>query len=346
MTTNKHAWNLTDLASIPSNGLNVVTTFSCGGGSSMGYKRAGYSVLCANDIDPVMARHYQNNLHPAHYVLAPIKDLVPQLPSAAFGCDILDGSPPCSTFSMAGERDKDWSKHKQFREGQSAQVLDDLFFDFLDVAEQVRPRVILAENVKGLMTGQAKGYLTLIFARLREIGYRPSMFLLNARRCGVPQARERVFICAQRDDAPARNLVITANTPDVSCGEATADLRATDADLLATAPTGMDHTWWPLTAPGTSYVKASKKAGRASYGFGHYKASALKPCCTLSSQHQLVKHWSTNRCLTLLERARISSFPDDYVYEGYKIGGYIQGMSVPPKMMEVVASAVRDQWLT
>jgi DNA (cytosine-5)-methyltransferase 1 len=47
--------------------------------------------------------------------------------------DILDGSPPCSSFSMAGNREKDWGKEKKFREGQAEQVLDNLFFDFIDL---------------------------------------------------------------------------------------------------------------------------------------------------------------------------------------------------------------------
>jgi DNA (cytosine-5)-methyltransferase 1 len=132
--TNPHAWNLSDLKDVQKNGLSVMTTFSCGGGSSMGYKRAGYDVIAANDIDPEMAWHYKLNINPKHYFLCPIGELLDkELPEELYNLDILDGSPPCSTFSMAGSREKAWGKEKHFREGQAKQVLDDLFFKIISI---------------------------------------------------------------------------------------------------------------------------------------------------------------------------------------------------------------------
>jgi len=311
----------------------------------MGYKRAGYDVVLANDIDPEMAWHYKTNLHPRDHILCPIKDLGPRLPADVFGIDLLDGSPPCSSFSTAGRREKDWGKDKHFREGQAKQVLDDLFFDFIDLAEKVRPRALIAENVTGLMKGNARGYLTMIFARLRSIGYRPQMFLLDASRCGVPQKRERVFVCAQRDDHPARPLKITTATSQVSASEATADLVLTDAEIRETAPTDGDRRWWPLTDAGDSYKRAVIASGRKPSAWGHYKINMAGPSCTLTSSWRCFTHGSQCRALTLREWKRIGSFPDDYMAKSTTIGAYIIGMSVPPKMAEVVGAAVRDQWL-
>ena len=164
LTTNPHAWFLKDLKSVPQNGLKVMTTFSCGGGSSMGYKLAGCDVIAANDIDPEMAYHYRLNLNPRHYFLCPIKDLLKKkLPQELHELDILDGSPPCSSFSMAGSREKGWGKEKKFREGQAEQVLDTLFFDFIDLAKELQPKVVVAENVKGLLMGEAKEYVKKIY---------------------------------------------------------------------------------------------------------------------------------------------------------------------------------------
>ena len=157
------AWNLSDLDTIPSNGLKVMSTFSCGGGSSMGYKMAGCTIVAANDIDPEMAWHYQHNLHPPLYYLCPVRDLLTaDLPHELFALDILDGSPPCSTFSTAGIREKGWGKEKHFREGQAKQILSDLFFDYLDLVERLKPKVVIAENVKGMLIGNAKGYTKLV----------------------------------------------------------------------------------------------------------------------------------------------------------------------------------------
>src|SRR5579859_5794557 len=71
---NPHAWMLSDPESIPSNGLKVMSTFSGGGGSSMGYKLAGCDVVAANDIDPEMRWHYATNLQPRHFLLCPVAD--------------------------------------------------------------------------------------------------------------------------------------------------------------------------------------------------------------------------------------------------------------------------------
>lgn len=341
---NPHAWLLSDLPAHP-NGPKVITTFSCGGGSSMGYKRAGYDVVLANDIDPEMAWHYKRNLHPPEYRLCPIKDLADQLPPAAFGVELLDGSPPCSTFSTAGLREKAWGKDKHFREGQATQVLDDLFFDFLDLAERVRPRAIIAENVTGLVKGNAKGYVRLIFARLRAIGYRPQIFQLDASRCGVPQKRERVFVCAQRDDAPARSLVVSASSRVVSAGDATSDLALSSEDVRALALGPLDAKWWPQTAPGEKYADAVERAGLASKLWSHQKLTPLGPAPTLTSADTF-KHWAECRALSAREWIRLGSFPDDYEAKTPKILKYMIGMSVPPKMAEVVARAVKEQWLS
>jgi len=220
------AWNLTDLQAIPKNGLKVFSTFSCGGGSTMGYKLAGCDVVGANDIDPEMAYHYKLNHNPKHYFLCPVSQLLKiDLPDELFDLDILDGSPPCSTFSMAGSREKAWGKEKHFREGQAKQVLSDLFFDYLDLVARLKPKVAVAENVKGMILGNAKGYTKLVMARFREIGYRPQLFLVNAADCGVPQKRERVFFCALRNDIDKPLLKLAPKHRWISAGEAIRDLQ-------------------------------------------------------------------------------------------------------------------------
>jgi DNA (cytosine-5)-methyltransferase 1 len=311
----------------------------------MGYKRAGYDVVLANDIDPEMAWHYKTNLHPRDHVLCPIKELASKLPADVFGIDLLDGSPPCSSFSTAGNREKDWGKRKHFREGQAEQVLDDLFFDFIALAEKVRPRAIIAENVTGLMKGNAKGFLTMIFARLRVVGYRPQMFMLDASRCGVPQKRERVFVCAQRDDQAARPLKITAATSQVSAASATCDLVLSDEEISETVLGDSGRKWWPLTRPGESFSDAVERTGAKPKLWGHVKLLGAGAAPTLTAVDTYT-HWSAPRHLSFREWKRLGSFPDDYIAKTPKIGKYMIGMSVPPKMAEVVGAAVRDQWLT
>ena len=312
----------------------------------MGYKRAGCDVIAANDIDPEMAWHYKRNLAPKHYFLCPIGDLIKtDLPEELFNLDILDGSPPCSTFSMAGSREDGWGKDKHFREGQAKQVLSDLFFDYLDLVERLKPKVAIAENVKGMVLGNAKGYVKMVMARLREIGYRPQLFLVNAADCGVPQRRERVFFVAIRDDIKAPPLKLAPQRKWISAGEATNDVQKLTAnEIKETAPTESDKKWWPKTKQGSDYgVAAVKETGKPT-GFSIKRISKIHPSNTLPAS-EVIRHWDECRKLTYREWKRLGSFPDDYHAKGDKIGKYMIGMSVPPKMTEAVARAVIDQWL-
>lgn len=337
------AWSLADLESVPKNGLKVMSTFACGGGSSMGYKRAGCEIIAANDIDPEMAWHYKRNLDPPNYYLCPIRDLLTaDLPSDLFNLDILDGSPPCSTFSMAGSREKAWGKEKHFREGQAKQVLSDLFFDYLDLVKRLKPKVAIAENVKGMIIGNAKGYTKMIMARFREIGYRPQLFLLNAADCGVPQRRERVFFVAIRDDIEASPLKLAPKHRWISAGEATVDCGENGDD--STKLEAQQLRKWPHTKPGEDLGEGCKRLGGKGNHFTHLKCDPKKPFPTGTAKDQLL-HWAYPRRLTFQEWKRLGSFPDDYHAKTAKIGKYMIGMSVPPKMTEVVARAVIDQWL-
>lgn len=341
------AWTLADLAAVPQNGIKVMSTFACGGGSSMGYKRAGCSVIAANDIDPEMAWHYQHNIRPEHYFLCPINDLLTKnLPPELYALDILDGSPPCSTFSMAGSREKDWGKEKHFREGQAKQVLSDLFFDYLDLVARLRPKVAIAENVKGMLIGNAKGYTKMVMARFREIGYRPQLFLLNAADCGVPQKRERVFFCAVCGDIDVPPLQLAPRSRWISAGEATADLQELTASEWRDArPTPEAKAYWWFTPPGQSFADAKhRKLGKSS-AYNRIRLSERDTACTLTGHYADFYHWGECRKLTLREWLRLGSFPDDYHAKNDRIGKYMVGMSVPPKMTEAVARAVIDQWL-
>jgi DNA (cytosine-5)-methyltransferase 1 len=340
--TNPIAWYLKDLKTIPQNGLKVMSTFSCGGGSSMGYKLAGCDVIAANDIDPEMAYHYKLNLKPKYYFLCPIKDLLKtKLPDELYHLDILDGSPPCSTFSMAGSREKAWGKKKHFREGQAEQVLDDLFFDYLDLVEYLKPKVAIAENVKGMLQGNAKGYCKMVIDRLRKIGYKPQLFLINAADCGVPQKRERVFFIALRDDIDKPKLVLAPKHRWISTGEATSDCENVSESSLSPIHAKL----WEFIKEGESLSNYYERTGQKARSFSEQKVNSKTPSCSLTSSPYHFLHWQYPRYLNYSEWKRLGSFPDDYQAKTDKIGKYMIGMSVPPRMTEQVAKAVIQQWL-
>ena len=312
----------------------------------MGYKLAGCEVIAANDIDQEMEWHYQNNFNPEYYFLCPIKDLiVKNIPADLFNLDILDGSPPCSTFSMSGKREKDWGKDKHFREGQAKQVLSDLFFDYLNLVNRLQPKVAIAENVKGIILGNAKGYTKIIMARFNEIGYVPQLFLINSADCGVPQKRERVFFCAIRKDLFKKKLELSPNHQWINLENALSDLQNNKDDILNYKISDFAKTMWQQTKEGNSLENAyCKITGKTQGYFTHFKENRKQPSNTIISGSEKY-HYSEPRLFSLNEYIRIGSFPDDYIFKNSSAGKYMIGMSVPPKMTEYVAREVCSQWL-
>lgn len=207
------------------NGLKVFSCFACGGGSTMGYKLVGCEVLGCVEIDPKMNEVYVKNHHPKYNYCMDIREFnaLPndQIPEELFNLDILDGSPPCTTFSMAGQREESWGKKKKFREGQKEQTLDDLSFVFIDTVRKLKPKTVIMENVEGLLLGEAFDYVRNIYTLMREAGYRMHHWLLKGENMGVPQKRHRVFFVAVRNDLniDPRELDMTFNYEPVTFGE-------------------------------------------------------------------------------------------------------------------------------
>lgn len=195
-------WTMQDDYPKEKNGLKVFSCFACGGGSTMGYKLAGCEVLGCNEIDPRMNKVYVENHHPKYNFLMDIRDFNKKedLPEELYNLDILDGSPPCSTFSIAGQREKAWGVKKKFREGQKEQTLDDLLFVFIKTVEKLKPKVVIMENVEGLMLGNAWSYVQRIYKEFNVIGYKVKHWLLKGEQMGIPQTRHRVFFVATRLD--------------------------------------------------------------------------------------------------------------------------------------------------
>lgn len=186
----------------PKNGLTVFSCFACGGGSTMGYKLAGCEVLGCCEIDEKMNTVYVTNHKPKYNYLMDIREFnkLDNLPDELYNLDILDGSPPCTTFSMAGERENSWGKKKKFREGQAEQTLDDLSFVFIETVKKLKPKCVIMENVEGLLLGAAWKYVQEIYKHFDEAGYDVKHYLLKGENMGIPQKRHRVFFIAAKKE--------------------------------------------------------------------------------------------------------------------------------------------------
>jgi DNA (cytosine-5)-methyltransferase 1 len=322
-----YEWTLKDAIFTKDKG-TVFSCFACGGGSTMGYKLAGFDVIGCNEIDPKMIEAYKTNHNPKYAFLESITTFKERkdLPKELYKLDILDGSPPCSSFSMAGNRENDWGKDKKFREGQADQVLDTLFFDFIDLAKELQPKVVVAENVKGLLMGAAKEYVIEIYKQFDAAGYYCQHFLLDASKMGVPQKRERVFfICLRKDLA----------TPFLHF-----------KDMFTEVPQ-LNLEFNEKTIPIKEFAVGKEKRETQNYSenrFGDVMLDLNKPSNTITTD--INRYWlSQNMLIDEKTVSLIGSYPIDYNHLKFNNPKYLIGMSVPPVMTAQIAKKISEQWL-
>ena len=163
----KPAYKVPSMAAIealPWNGYTVASTFSGAGGSSLGYRMAGYKVVYANEFIPAAQETYIANNPNSYLDHRDIRTVTGAeiLEYAKVGkgeLDILDGSPPCAAFTgnISNKKTEKWGVAKKYSD--TTQVVDDLFFEYARLVGEVQPKVFVAENVPGLVRGKAQAYL-------------------------------------------------------------------------------------------------------------------------------------------------------------------------------------------
>lgn len=305
----------------------------------MGYKLAGYDHLGGVEIDPKVAEVYRLNHNPKNLFVQDIREFNKRedLPAELYNLDLLDGSPPCSSFSMAGNREKDWGKKKQFREGQEFQRLDDLVFEYVRTIEKLQPKVALLENVKGLITGNAKVYAKNLKTAFEAAGYRVQVFLLNAASMGVPQKRERVFFIGQRKDLALPDLRLAFNEKPITFSE------VDEGKVKRKQIRDGIKPYYEQTPMGKSVSVVHPKG----MYFGTYKQHPKMVSTTIiaDSGGGIMLHSSEPGYLTDNEYCQIGTYPLDYNFNAIE-PKYLIGMSVPPVMTAQIAHQIYLQWLS
>lgn len=345
---NKHLfpykWNLADgylSANIKKNNYNVFGTFICGGGSTMGYKLAGFNHLGGVEIDPPIADIYKTNHEPKYLFTEDIRQFNKRtdLPKELFNLDILDGSPPCSTFSMAGSREKAWGKEKVFREGQTKQSLDDLVFVYCDTIIKLQPKVFLLENVKGIIQGNAKVYSKNIVKKMSEAGYTVQVFCLNAASMGVPQKRERVFFIGHKKEYNLPKLKLEFSEDAILFKE----LKTEDNGKPLK---GKMLELWKVKLKGEKDLANAciRVTGKSSYFGTKIQHDNETPVTIIASDSSPIVHNNKPFELSNKEIIQIGTYPLDYNFKNIE-PKYLIGMSVPPVMTAQIANQIKIQWL-
>ncbi len=303
----------------------VISTFSGCGGSSLGYKMAGCEVLVAVEWDGNAVATYRRN-HPATAVVHGDISLLSidkclELAGLKEGqLDILDGSPPCQGFSMAGAR-------------KVADERNYLFKEYVRLLRGLKPKVFIMENVPGMVVGKMKWIFAEIMRELKESDYRVRAKVMNAQYYGVPQQRKRLIFIGVRKDLGLTPTFPLPQTMPIPLGRALKGLPVDPSTDIKKA----QYLLWRRVRPGESFAKAHYKG---SY-FNSIKVSPAKPCPTITKTPRQLYHWRYPRPLNVAELKRAASYRDDYEFIGSDSQAWERiGNSVPPLFMKAIAEHV------
>ena len=327
----------------------AISFFAGCGGLCYGIKAAGFDVIAANELVDSYREIYAENFPDVTFLPNDIRDIKSEHLLDYVGVDLMIGGPPCQGFSLAGKRDVNDDRNSLFR-------------DYLNIADIVKPKVVLMENVK-LLTSMKDPNGHYVKDRILETfnhhGYTSKFYELNAKHYGVPQDRQRVFFVGVRKDlniVPSRpNLVtpeecdfFTSGANPYSFGDATSDL----AFLESSEKSSTDHYHWAVNHPEhvlrwLADVKQGKSAHdnveknlRPPSGYNTtYKRQVWnEPASTVATTFGMISgcrnvHPIATRSLTIREALRLQSFPDSFKLKGKN--GDIRttiGNAVPPKL--------------
>lgn len=341
-------------------GLTAISTFAGAGGSSTGYRWAGFRVLWASEFMEQAAASYEANWPHTIVDRSDVRtvngeSLLDRLGLDRGDLDLFDGSPPCQPFSMAGKRDKNWRRDIAHGDGTTNRGgSENLVDEWVRLVDELRPRAAVMENVRGMAVGRAKGFLIQTLAQLRANGYNADARLLDAQWLGVPQRRVRLVIIAVRDDVGEPRF--PAPLPyRYSIRDACPWIVDGDIRLWGTERTSLDVDNPIVTVVATGAQQNRPKVwidNTEVGGFGSVKAidpaTDVSPTITASgTRTNTIRSELTERPFLIEEVKRLCGFPDDYQLLGSYADQWARlGNSVPPPMARAVGDVIADLLLT
>ena len=325
-------------------GYNLISLFSGAGGMDLGFKKAGFNIVIANEYDKEICPTYRLNHPETNLIEGDIRSLTEDL----FPNDIcgIIGGPPCQSWSEAG----------------SLKGIDDprgqLFYEYIRILKTKQPLFFVAENVSGMLAARHRDAVDNIINLFKEAGYVVFMELLNAKNYGVPQDRKRVFYVGFRKD-----LGITHFNFPTPLGDPVPTLRDAIWDLKDTAVAALpkNKANEQLTFPNHEYftgsystIFMSRNRVRA-WDEPGFTVQASGRQCQLHPQAPKMINIGKNECqfvpgfeslyrrLTVRECARIQGFPDDFkfLYSDIDVGYKMIGNAVPVMLAYHVAMEIK-----
>lgn len=326
--------------------MNIVSFFAGAGGLDLGFEKAGFNVIWANEYDKSIWETYQKN----HINTFLDKRSIVDIPASDVpNCDGIIGGPPCQSWSEAGALRGIKDKRGQ------------LFFDFIRILSEKQPKFFLAENVSGMLLGRHSEALENIKELFRNagIGYELSFKMLNAVDYNVPQDRKRVIFVGIRKDLDFTFQFPKPNFPKLNLEDAIFDLK----DNVIPAKTQNKTNGNDCIIPNHEYMTGGfssmymsrnrvRNWDEASFtiqaGGRHAPLHPQAPKMELVEQNVrtfVAGKEHLYRRLSVRECARIQTFPDDFIfyYENIADAYKMIGNAVPVNLAYFLAKNIKEQ---
>ena len=308
-----------------------VSLFAGCGGSSLGYRMAGYKEMLAIDFNDNAVKTFRLNFN------CPVwkedirkisgNDILSFVNIDKYELDLLDGSPPCQGFSTAGKRNINDRRN-------------DLVMEYIRLVREIMPKVFVMENVKGMAIGRMRGLFKLYFRELVKSGYIVSARILNAKHYNVPQNRERVFFIGVRKDINIKPIFPKPSQKILTVKDAIYNFDISDEEIIYPGDKILKIV--KIMKPGTKMSDYILKTG-----YNLIRLSWNKPSPTITKTFNRhiagLIHPDEDRFLTIGELKRLASFPDDFRMAGSFEDKWARiGNAVMPNQMLAIAEAIRD----
>lgn len=350
----------------------VLDLFCGAGGLSRGFLDANYKVVLGVDFDDAALKTFANNHGSTKSMKLNlfdhdnINEIKKYIDEKNFKIDVLVGGPPCQGFSLAGKRDEEDDRNV-------------LYKAMVKTAKSIKPRVVVLENVPGLLTLYKGSAAKKIFNDFEKLGYTMNAKILYAPNYGVPQIRKRVFFVGllnheEKFDYPSP--IIENENDFITTKDAISDLPSLISDFDYSLNMVREYQG----SPTSEYQQQMRRKSTSVYNHypikhhkkttdtialvpdgGNYKDlpeelskrfkykesmkryNSMKPSLTIDTGHRTHFHYKYNRIPTVRENARLQSFPDDFIFYGNKQEQYKQvGNAVPPIIGKHLAMKIKE----
>lgn len=329
--------------------MNVISLFSGCGGLDLGFEKAGFHIPVANEFDKTIWATFKANHPKTHLIEGDVRqitktDIAPFINGEVDG---IIGGPPCQSWSEAG----------------SLRGIEDdrgqLFFDYIRILKDFKPKFFLAENVSGMLANRHSEAVQNILNHFDEVGYDVSLTLVNAKDYGVAEERKRVFYIGFRKDLNINFVFPKGSTEDdekkITLRDIIWDLQETAAPALPKNkhnPEAINNNEYFTGSYSTIFMSRNRVK---SWDEQAYTVQASGRQCQLHPQAPKMVKFDKNDCrfvegkehlyrrMTVREVARVQGFPDDFrfIYTDVDTGYKMIGNAVPVNLAYEIAIAIK-----